>query len=150
MGHVYGLDAEGEALLAGPVANVCAVARTHAADVDARGRFPEESLAALREAGLLGLCVDEAFGGQGRGPAAFAAAVEDLAGACASTAMVYVMHVSATQPIATSSTHRGREALLREIAAGRHLTTLAFSEKGSRSHFWAPVSRETAKGGQVS
>jgi alkylation response protein AidB-like acyl-CoA dehydrogenase len=147
MGHVYGLDAEGEALLAGPVANVCAVARTHAADVDARGRFPEETLAALREAGLLGLCVDEAFGGQGRGPAAFAAVVEDLAGACASSAMVYVMHVSATQPIATSSTHRGREALLREIAAGRHLTTLAFSEKGSRSQFWAPVSRLEEAGG---
>jgi alkylation response protein AidB-like acyl-CoA dehydrogenase len=31
--------------------------------------------------------------------------------------------------------------LLREAAAGRHLSTLAFSEKGSRSHFWAPVSR---------
>jgi alkylation response protein AidB-like acyl-CoA dehydrogenase len=34
---------------------------------------------------------------------------------------------------------------LREIAAGRHLTTLAFSEKGSRSHFWAPVSQAIAE-----
>ena len=30
--------------------------------------------------------------------------------------------------------------MLREIGAGEHLTTLAFSEVGSRSHFWAPVS----------
>jgi len=37
-------------------------------------------------------------------------------------------------------------ALLRDAAAGRHLTTLAFSEKGSRSHFWAPVSRAESNG----
>lgn len=30
------------------------------------------------------------------------------------------------------------------VAAGRHLTTLAFSEAGSRSHFWAPVGTATA------
>src|SRR5207302_8979507 len=34
-----------------------------------------------------------------------------------------------------------QSAVLRDIAAGKHLTTLAFSEKGSRSHFWAPVSQ---------
>jgi alkylation response protein AidB-like acyl-CoA dehydrogenase len=35
------------------------------------------------------------------------------------------------------------------IAAGRHLTTLAFSEVGSRSHFWAPLSTATAKGDEI-
>jgi alkylation response protein AidB-like acyl-CoA dehydrogenase len=34
--------------------------------------------------------------------------------------------------------------VLSDIAAGKHLTTLAFSERGSRSHFWAPVSRAQA------
>jgi alkylation response protein AidB-like acyl-CoA dehydrogenase len=34
----------------------------------------------------------------------------------------------------------------RQIAEGRHLTTLAFSEAGSRSHFWAPMSSATADG----
>ena len=38
----------------------------------------------------------------------------------------------------------GPEDVRREIAAGRHLSTLAFSERGSRSHFWAPVSTATA------
>ena len=33
---------------------------------------------------------------------------------------------------------------LTEIAGGRHLTTLAFSETGSRSHFWAPMSTAAA------
>ncbi len=51
------------------------------------------------------------------------------------------MHVTAAQAIASSATLAGRDALLEEIAAGRHLTTLALSEKGSRSQFWAPVSK---------
>ena len=38
---------------------------------------------------------------------------------------------------------------LQEIAAGRHLSTLAFSEGGSRSHFWAPVSRAKRNGAGV-
>src|SRR5262249_59921836 len=84
----------------------------------------------------------------GHGPGTFAAVVEELAQVCASTAMVYVMHVSAAQAIAVSATLAGRDDLLRAVAAGRHLTTLAFSERGSRSQFWAPVSRlEAADGG---
>jgi alkylation response protein AidB-like acyl-CoA dehydrogenase len=55
--------------------------------------------------------------------------------------MVYVMHVTSAQAIATSTTLAARDSLLAEIAAGRHLTTLALSERGSRSQFWAPVSR---------
>jgi alkylation response protein AidB-like acyl-CoA dehydrogenase len=39
--------------------------------------------------------------------------------------------------------------VLQEIAAGRHLTTLAFSEAGSRSHFWTPVSRARRNGSGV-
>ena len=35
------------------------------------------------------------------------------------------------------------------IAAGDHITTLAFSERGSRSHFWAPVSSATGHNGTV-
>src|SRR5205823_1136847 len=38
------------------------------------------------------------------------------------------------------------EATLRAVAEGRHVSTLAFSEKGSRSHFWAPVSQAVAAG----
>jgi hypothetical protein len=59
--------------------------------------------------------------------------------------MVYVMHVAAAQAIAASTTLAARDELLRAIAGGRHLTTLALSEKGSRSQFWAPVSRLEAR-----
>jgi alkylation response protein AidB-like acyl-CoA dehydrogenase len=113
----------------------------NAADVDTHARFPEESVEALRKQGLLGLCVPSAMGGEGAGMRAFCGVVEELAAGCASTAMIYVMHVAAQQAIASSGTLSDRELLLKRIAAGDHLTTLAFSERGSRSQFWSPVSR---------
>lgn len=77
----------------------------------------------------------------------FASVVEELAMACPSTAMIYVMHVVAAQAIATSVVLESRDEVMRDIARGKHLTTLALSEKGSRSQFWAPVSRlETSNG----
>jgi alkylation response protein AidB-like acyl-CoA dehydrogenase len=76
-----------------------------------------------------------------------AAVTEALAQECGSTAMVFVMHVSAVQAIAASTTLGARADVLAAIAQGRHLTTLAFSERGSRSHFWAPVSQLAASNG---
>jgi alkylation response protein AidB-like acyl-CoA dehydrogenase len=68
----------------------------HAAEVDAQARFPTEGMTALARGGFYGLCLDSQFGGQGQSPATFAAVVEELARQCASTAMVYVMHMTAT------------------------------------------------------
>jgi alkylation response protein AidB-like acyl-CoA dehydrogenase len=101
-------------------------------------------MAALREAGLLGIAVPEAFGGRGASLAEIAEVVERVAGACCSTGMVYAMHVCGTATIAAGAdpAEPGRLAeALRAIAAGSHLTTLAFSERGTRSHFWAQASR---------
>jgi alkylation response protein AidB-like acyl-CoA dehydrogenase len=139
--HVYGLSntaSENVSIASKIAAEVLAV---NAAEVDAQARFPDEGLQALADAGLYGLCLSKEVGGKGEGMRAFAGAVEELAGACASTAMVYVMHVAASQAIASSSLLGARETILKEIAAGKHLTTLAFSESGSRSQFWMPVSK---------
>jgi len=110
------------------------VART-AAEVDRAGAFPEASIEALRAAGLLGLISATGVGGKGQSPCAAARVVERLARECGSTAMVVCMHYAATAAIERF----GADDVRREIAAGRHLSTLAFSEVGSRSHFWAPV-----------
>src|SRR5690606_26193386 len=67
-----------------------------------------------------------------------------LAQRCPSTAMVYLMHLCGTACYAAAADRTA--PLLADAAAGRHLSTLAFSEKGSRSHFWAPVSRAAADG----
>ena len=125
------------------------ILKQHARDVDTDGRFPRESVTALGPE-LLGMCVPAEFGGGGEGLRQFAAVVESLAQGCSSTAMVFVMHVSGLQAIAGSTTLTRKPELLREIAAGRHLTTLALSEKGSRSQFWAPVSHLSQSNGSLS
>jgi alkylation response protein AidB-like acyl-CoA dehydrogenase len=124
------------------VADVIAPA---AADVDRSGAFPRPQIAALADAGLLALTVPEDAAGGGAGLRAAADVVQAVGAACGSTAMIVAMHYSATAAL----TATGRTDVLREIAAGRHLSTLAFSEYGSRSHFWAPVSTATSSGNDV-
>jgi alkylation response protein AidB-like acyl-CoA dehydrogenase len=108
---------------------------------DKDGRFSVEAVAAFGPAGLLGLMLPAEVGGAGLGPRTFAAVVETLAEADASVAMVYLMHVCATATLAAARAGARVAPTLEEVAAGRHLSTLAFSEAGSRSHFWSPVSR---------
>src|SRR5215471_6510191 len=141
MVHVYGLsaDAQEHLSIAGRIAHEVAAAK--ASEVDEQGRFPAEAMQRLADDGLMGLCLPKESGGHGEDMRAFAAVTEELAMACASTAMVYVMHTAATQAIASSTTFAERAPLLKEISAGQHLTTLAFSEAGSRSQFWAPTSK---------
>jgi alkylation response protein AidB-like acyl-CoA dehydrogenase len=108
---------------------------------DKQGRFSSDAVDALGRAGLLGLTLPAECGGSGLGPRSFAAVTAALAEADASVAMVYLMHVSAVATILAARPGAAIGQTLHEIAAGRHLSTLAFSEAGSRSHFWAPVSR---------
>jgi alkylation response protein AidB-like acyl-CoA dehydrogenase len=116
---------------------------------DRDGRFSSEAVAALGPAGLLGIMLPTELGGPALGPRTFAAVIATLAEADASAAMVYLMHMSATATIAAARPGATVARTLKDISAGRHLTTLAFSEAGSRSHFWTPISRAKHNGGNV-
>jgi alkylation response protein AidB-like acyl-CoA dehydrogenase len=116
---------------------------------DKDARFSSEAVAALGSGGLLGIMLPTEVGGSALGPRTFAAVVTALAEADASAAMVYLMHLCATATIAAARSCATTAQTLKDIAAGRHLTTLAFSEAGSRSHFWAPVSRAKRNGAGV-
>jgi alkylation response protein AidB-like acyl-CoA dehydrogenase len=118
---------------------VTAVAAANADQVDADGAFPVAAVDALRGSGLLGLILPKEVGGLGAGPLEFTEVVRELATSCGSTAMVYLMHAAATAAVATAPPP-GTPELLSAMASGEALGTLAFSERGSRSHFWAPVS----------
>jgi alkylation response protein AidB-like acyl-CoA dehydrogenase len=116
---------------------------------DKDARFSSEAVAALGSAGLLGIMLPTEVGGSALGPRTFAAVVTTLAETDASAAMVYLMHMCATATVAAARPDAAVAQTLKDIAAGRHLTTLAFSEAGSRSHFWAPVSRASRNGAGV-
>ena len=114
---------------------VAKVAAEHAIGVDGEGLFPSASIEAARESGLLGVLSSTESGGAGLGPRAAAEVIECLARECASTAMVMTMHYAGTTVLEA----HGPASVRTAIARGEHLSTLAFSESGSRSHFWAPM-----------
>ncbi len=116
-----------------------------AAETDRNGTYPRAALTALGKAGLLGLISSKEVGGLGEGQRAAVQVIERIARECASTAMVVCMHYCGTAVIEAYGAREVREA----IARGEHISTLAFSEAGSRSHFWAPLSTATRVGDGV-
>lgn len=116
-----------------------------AAGVDRDGAFPTKSIQALASAGLLGALTSAESGGMELGLPGAARIVKRVAEECGSTAMVLVMHYSGTAVLEAHGPKDARAA----AASGAHLSTLAFSEAGSRSHFWAPVSTASEREGQV-
>lgn len=108
-----------------------AIAARHAADVDARARFPREAFGILKELKLLGLLVPARDGGQGASVSDVIEVCHALGQACASTAMIYAMHQIQVWCIVRhcgdSAWHRG---FLKQIATGQVLLASATSEAG--------------------
>src|SRR6185312_11186234 len=75
------------------------VIRPNADSVDRNGTFPRENLTALAKAGWNGVLLPKSLGGLGLDHVAFSIAAEEIGTACASTALVYVMHVGAAQTV---------------------------------------------------
>lgn len=117
-----------------------------AASVDAERKFPAESLNRLAEAGAYGLVIPTSEGGAGGSLVALADACTNLGRACASTAMVVLMHSVAAAAITSGGRQKG---LLSEMASGRALATLAFSERGTGAHFYSPELRAQRSNGSL-
>ena len=110
------------------------VVRPLAADVDRNHRFPAEAVAGARDRGLLGVLVPSAYGGAGLDHLAFVTCIEELARACASTAVIVDVHASvATEPIVLFGTEAQKRAWLPRLAAGEVLGAFALTEPGSGS-----------------
>jgi len=104
-----------------------------AAQVDEGEIYPAESLRHLGQAGLMGLYVPEAYGGAGLGALAFCLAVEEIAWACASTAVVYLVQYAAGYPIVSHGTQAQKQRYLPRLAAGEITAALSISEPGAGS-----------------
>src|SRR2546421_5961641 len=72
-----------------------------AAQVDETETYPTDQLTWLGEQGLMGLHIPETYGGAGLGAFAFCLAVEEIAWACASTAVIYLVQYAGGVPALT-------------------------------------------------
>jgi alkylation response protein AidB-like acyl-CoA dehydrogenase len=89
-----------------------------AAGVDALGKLPDDSARALGALGLLAVNVPPDLGGAGAGPVAFALAVQEIAGACASTAVMMSVTNMVGETIARFGTPEQQARYCPSLASG--------------------------------
>jgi alkylation response protein AidB-like acyl-CoA dehydrogenase len=117
-----------------------------AAEVDEAELYPSESLQQIAQAGLMGLYVPEAYGGAGLGALAFCCAVEEIAWACASTAVIYLVQYAAGYPIVSHGTDAQKRRYLPRLAAGEITAALSISEPGAGSDAASMTTTAVRKG----
>jgi len=110
------------------------VVRPLAAEVDRDHRFPAEAIKAAAESGLMGVLIPREYGGAGMDALAFAICIEELAQACAATAVIVDVHTSVgTEPILLFGDEDQKRKWLPQLASGQLLGAFALTEPASGS-----------------
>ena len=119
-----------------------------AAEIDRLAKFPRENIEKMAKLGLFGMTVPPPFGGTGMGLTSLLVAVEEIAAACASTAMVFVPQVFVEQGLLVFGTEDQKKKYLPRLAKGEILATESRTESVASSDFAALECRATPKGDQ--
>ncbi len=105
-----------------------------AAKIDEENVFPAELWREMGELGLLGITVEEEYGGAGMGYLAHVIAVEEIARASASVSLSYGAHSNlCVNQIRLNGSPEQREKYLPKLVSGEHVGALAMSEAGAGS-----------------
>jgi len=105
-----------------------------AAAIDREERFPREILKGLAELGLMAVNVPEEYGGAGAGAVSYALAMQEVARACASTAVTMAVTNMVGEVIATFGTEEQKQKYNPKLATGEYAAgAFALSEPGAGS-----------------
>ncbi|MGA6993983.1 MAG: acyl-CoA dehydrogenase [Candidatus Deferrimicrobiaceae bacterium] len=105
-----------------------------AAELDETERFPEELVRQMAGLGLMGVAVPEEYGGSGMDNICYAIAMEEIARACASTAVILSVNNSlACDPILSFGNEEQKRNYLVSLASGKHLGCFGLTEPGAGS-----------------
>ena len=105
-----------------------------AAEIDQSNQFPAHLWREMGDLGLLGLTVDEEFGGAGMSYLAHTVAVEEVARASASVSLSYGAHSNlCVNQIKLNGTQAQKEKYLPRLISGAHVGALAMSEPSAGS-----------------
>jgi isovaleryl-CoA dehydrogenase len=105
-----------------------------AASIDRTNAFPGDLWREMGDLGLLGITVEEEYGGAGMGYLAHAVAVEEIARASASVSLSYGAHSNlCVNQIRLNGTEAQKRRYLPKLVSGEHVGALAMSEAGAGS-----------------
>lgn len=105
-----------------------------AADIDLKNEFPPALWEEMGSLGLLGMTVDEEFGGSAMGYVAHTVAVEEIARASASVSLSYGAHSNlCVNQIRLNGTPEQKAKFLPGLCSGKHVGALAMSEPSAGS-----------------
>ena len=102
--------------------------RPRAAEIDATGEYPHDIRKLLGEQDILALPFDAQYGGTGTGTLMLQIAVEEIAKACASSALILMIQELGTLPIALFGSDELKGRLLPKCATGEWSPAFALSE----------------------
>lgn len=118
-----------------------------AEEIDASNHFPAELWPKLGQLGLLGITVEEEFGGSGLGYLEHAIAMEEISRASASIGLSYGAHSNlCVNQIRLNGTTEQKKRYLPKLCSGEHIGALAMSETQAGSDVLGMQTRAEAKG----
>jgi alkylation response protein AidB-like acyl-CoA dehydrogenase len=104
-----------------------------AAEIDERAEYPHDLRQLLAEQDILGLPFEAEYGGTGTGTLMLNMAVEEIAKACASTALILMIQELGTLPIRLHGSEELKERFLPKCATGEWVPAFALSEPDAGS-----------------
>ncbi len=105
-----------------------------AAEIDRDNRFPSELWRRMGDIGLLGITVEEEFGGTAMGYLAHVVAMEEISRASAAVGLSYGAHSNlCVNQIRRNGTPGQKKKYLPKLVSGEHVGALAMSEPGAGS-----------------
>jgi alkylation response protein AidB-like acyl-CoA dehydrogenase len=119
-----------------------------AADIDAQSEFPEDIRTLFAEHDLFRLPFDEEFGGTGTGALMLCIAIEEIAKACASSALMLAVQDLGSLPIRLAGSDELKARFLPRLASGESLAAFALSEPDAGSDPLAMRMRARRDGGE--